>query len=69
VRTLTAQGRLARWILTALPLVVALAVFVLNGDAVRPLYQSSVGQLFLVAGALMLVAGSLVIQRIVDIDV
>ena len=69
VRTLTAQGRMARWILTALPILVFLAVFLLRGELVRPLYSSSGGQVALVVGALMVVAGSLVIKRIVEIDV
>ncbi len=69
VRTLTAQGRMARWILTALPVLVFLAVLLLRGELVRPLYSSSGGQVALVVGALMVVAGSLVIKRIVEIDV
>ena len=69
VRTLTAQGRMARWILTALPVLVFLAVFLLRRDLISPLYSSNGGEVALVIGALMVVSGSLVIKRIVDIDV
>lgn len=69
VRTLTAQGRMSRWILTALPVVLALFLWVSNPDSMNAFVASNVGQVALVTAALMVVAGSLVIQRIVDIDV
>ena len=67
--TLTAQGRLARWILTALPILVGLGMWLLQPDAMRPLLDTSTGQILLVAATIMVVAGSLVIQRIVEIKV
>jgi tight adherence protein B len=69
VRTLTAQGRMSRWILTALPVVLALFLWVSNPDSMNAFVASNVGQIALVVAGLMVVAGSLVIQRIVDIDV
>ncbi len=69
MQTLTAQGRLARWILTALPVVVGLGMWLLQPDAMKPLYTTSTGQILLVAATIMVVSGSLVIQRIVEIKV
>jgi tight adherence protein B len=69
MRTLTAQGRLARWILTALPVGVAAGMWFMQGDAMRPLFTSSTGQILLVIGIVMVVVGSFVIQRIVEIKV
>jgi tight adherence protein B len=69
IKTLTAQGRMARWILTALPVAAGLAVWLLQGDAMRPLFTTGAGQIALVIATLMVVAGSLLIQRIVDIKV
>ena len=69
IRTLTAQGRMARWILTALPIVVGLGMWVLQGTLMRPLFTTGIGQALVVAAALMVLAGSLAIQKIVDIDV
>lgn len=69
VRTLTAQGRMARWILTALPIVLALFLWLIHPDIMGVLIESSGGQIALVVAALMVVGGSFVIQRIVDIDV
>jgi tight adherence protein B len=69
MRTLTAQGRLARWILTALPVAVGLGMWLLNEDAMKPLLTTSTGQILLVVATIMVVSGSLVIQRIVEIKV
>jgi tight adherence protein B len=69
IRTLTAQGRMARWILTALPIVAGLAMWLLQGDLMSPLLTTGGGQVALVVATLMVVAGSLVIQKIVDINV
>lgn len=69
IRTLTAQGRMARWILTLLPLFAGLAMWMLQRDLMRPLFTTSGGQIAIVIAACMVVAGSLVIQKIVDIKV
>jgi tight adherence protein B len=69
VRTLTAQGRMARWILSALPVIAALGLAALQPEAVTPLYQTATGQAMLVVAAVMVVTGSFIIQKIVDIKV
>ena len=69
LRTLTAQGRMARWILTALPVGVAAFLTLLQPDVMRPLYTTTAGHFALVVAGLMVMAGSFVIQRIVDIEV
>jgi tight adherence protein B len=69
VRTLTAQGRMARWILTAIPVALFLFISVLNRDYMDPLFAETWGRLMLLAAGLMVVAGSLVIRKIIDIKV
>ena len=69
VRTLTAQGRMARWILTALPIIAGLGLSLLQPDAVTPLLQTGTGHVLLVVAAVMVVMGSFAIQKIVDIKV
>ena len=69
VRTLTAQGRMARWILTALPIGLTLFMWFMHPDIMSAFFSSSVGQIALLVAVAMVAAGSLVIQRIVDIDV
>jgi tight adherence protein B len=69
VRTLTAQGRMARWILTALPIVLSFFLWLIHPDIIGILFASSGGQIALVIAAFMVIAGSVLIQRIVDIEV
>jgi tight adherence protein B len=69
VRTLTTQGRLSRWILTALPIGLALILPVLNPGYLDPLLHRTAGQVLLVFTAVLLTAGSLVIGKIVNIKV
>jgi Flp pilus assembly protein TadB len=69
VRTLTAQGRMARWILTAMPIFLAAFLWLVHADAMANFFSSSGGQIALVLAAAMVTAGSFVIQKIVDIDV
>jgi tight adherence protein B len=69
IRTLTAQGRMARWILTLLPVLLACAIALLNPKYIAPLFNTSGGQIIVTISALMIIGGSLAIKRIVDIKV
>jgi tight adherence protein B len=69
VRTLTTQGRMARWILTALPIGTGLAFWALQPDIVGPMWRSTIGQFFLVVAAVMVATGSFVIQKIIEIEI
>ncbi len=69
VKTLTAQGRMARWILTLLPVFLALAISLLNPSYMSPLFNTTPGQVLVAIAAVMVVTGSLVIKRIVNIKV
>ena len=69
VKTLTAQGRMSRWIVSALPVLLLAAISALNPRYMSPLFSHSLGRVLLVVAAVMVVSGSLVIKRIVDIKV
>jgi tight adherence protein B len=69
VQTLTAQGRMSRWIVSALPIVLLVAISVINPEYVEPLFTTTGGRLALIFAGAMLVAGSLVIKKIVNIKV
>jgi tight adherence protein B len=69
VRTLTAQGRLARWVVSALPVGLLIVVSLLNPDYMKPLFTHTSGRIALVIAALMVTGGSIVIGKIVDIEV
>lgn len=69
LKTLTAQGRMARWILSGLPVVVGLGLWLLQPTVMRPLFVTGIGQVLLVVAVLLVMSGSLIIQKIVDIKV
>lgn len=65
----TAQGRLQAWIMCALPLLVAAALWLVEPDFLRPLWSTSSGLAVCGAIAMMLLVGVLLLRRIVAIDV
>jgi tight adherence protein B len=69
VQTLTAQGRLSRWVVSALPFVLLLAISVINPTYTEPLFTTTGGRLALLFSVVMVSLGSYVIKRIVDIKV
>jgi tight adherence protein B len=69
VQTLTVQGRMSRWIVSALPVALLVMIQLLNPHYMHPLVSKTIGQVMLVIAALLIVAGSLVIKKIVDIKV
>jgi tight adherence protein B len=69
VKTLTAQGRLSRWVLTLLPFVLGIVLTLVNPGYLDPLFTTNAGRFLLILSVLMVTAGSLVIKRIVEIKV
>jgi tight adherence protein B len=69
VKTLTAQGRMSRWVVSALPVGLLLIITAINPQYMKPLFEHPIGRLLLVAAAVLVVSGSLVIKRIVNIKV
>jgi tight adherence protein B len=69
IRVLTAQQRMARWVLTALPVALLLALMAINPDYMEPLFQESSGRILLAIGVSGIIAGSYVLKRMVDIEV
>jgi tight adherence protein B len=69
VNTLTAQGRLARWIVSLMPVVLILMILLIFPSYLDPLLHESFGIVILAICAVMICAGSYVIKRIVEIKV
>ena len=67
IKTLTAQGRISGQIIGALPILLLLALSVMNPGYISPLFVSTPGRLMLCLGGVMEVMGFLVINRIVKI--
>jgi tight adherence protein B len=69
IRTLTAQGRMSGSIVSALPIVLVVAVSVLSPGFTAPLFNTTGGNIVLALAAALVVAGWLVIRRIVNFEV
>jgi tight adherence protein B len=69
VKTLTAQGRMSRWIVSLLPVGLLLIITALNPKYEEPLFSNPLGRILLVFAVVLVVGGSLVIKRIVNIKV
>jgi tight adherence protein B len=67
VRSLSSQGRFAGYILTALPVAIALAMMTVAPDFMQPLFQEEIGRTLLLCGAGGLVAAHFIIRKLVDI--
>lgn len=67
IRTLTAMGRMSGWILTAIPVVLAGAFYVLNRDYVMLLVTDPRGQVMAGVAVVLMAFGGLMIRRIVQI--
>ena len=69
VRGLTAQGRLAGFVLAGLPLGLLIIISVINPAYAHPLYHSTPGLIALGVALALMVAGSLIIRKIINITV
>jgi tight adherence protein B len=69
VRTLTAQGRMSRWVVSLLPVGLFALITLINPNYMRPLFTHTSGRVLLALSAVMVIAGSLVIRRIVNVKV
>lgn len=69
LRTLTAQGRMAAWVLSLLPFFMAGLLTVVNPNFLPMLTQDPAGRQLIVIGFLLMVTGIVWLQRTVRIDV
>jgi tight adherence protein B len=69
IDNLTVQGRMSRWIVSALPVALVGLVSIINPHYLHPLTSHLAGKVLLVFAAILVVLGSYAIKRIVDIKV
>jgi tight adherence protein B len=65
----TAQGRLTGWILTLLPIALGVGLYIVNPETMSLLWRRPLGIKLLYTAVGMLVTGSLIIQKIVHMEV
>lgn len=69
LRVLTAQTRLSGTIIGFVPVIVLGALFLLNREYVKPLFDTRQGQLALVTAIGMSIIGAILIKKISDVEV
>lgn len=68
LRSLTAQARLSRWVVTMLPPMLLVVIGLIDSAYLRPLFETSTGLLLLFVALGMVITGSLVMRAIVDVE-
>ena len=69
IMTHTAQGRLTGWILTLLPVVLGMLLYMVNPDLMSLLWKKEMGIKLLYAAGIMIIIGGMIIRKIVNMDV
>lgn len=69
IQVYTAQGRLTGWILSLLPVVMLAFISLVTPTYSFVLFHDPVGQKLLCTGTVMILVGSFLIRRIVDVEV
>jgi tight adherence protein B len=69
VQTHTAQGRLTGWILTFLPVVLGIGLYLVNPETMSLLWRREFGRELLYSAGTMTIIGALVIRKIVNMEV
>jgi tight adherence protein B len=67
VKTKTAHGRISGFVVAVAPVVAGTAMYLVNPVYMSPLFTEALGRRMLLGGAIMMLAGFLVIRRLVDI--
>ena len=66
IRSLTAMGRMAAYVLIGLPFFIAISMTVLNPTYMDPLYHTPKGHMLIIGGLTMMAFGSLILKKIVS---
>lgn len=69
IRVLTAEGRLSAWVLTLLPVAIAVYMFAVNPEYIGLLITTRLGLMMLGTALVLLGLGVVWMRKIVDIDV
>ncbi len=69
IYAITAEGRITGWILSGLPLFVALAVHAMSPDYLVPLFTTDSGNMLLAVIMGVIFIGTLIIRKMVDLEI
>jgi tight adherence protein B len=69
VRAVSAHGRITGWVLSCLPTVVAVLLWIVAPDHLTPLFNDPFGVQLIVSAVTLQIIGTIAIRRIVDIEI
>jgi tight adherence protein B len=69
VHTLTAQGRMTRWVLTIAPFAIGAMLYIMSPQYISGFFTDHIGQLLMLMAIMLICIGSLWLKKIVDIEV
>lgn len=69
VKSLTAQGVLQGYVVTALPFLILGALLMIEAEAMRPILTGLLGWIFLAIIVVLVTVGGIIIRKIVQIDI
>ena len=69
IQTLTAMQRVSSYIITALPVLMALVITAINTEYMQTLWTTLCGWIMMTVAIIMLVTGFIIIRKIVDIEI
>ncbi|MDR3071256.1 MAG: type II secretion system F family protein [Endomicrobium sp.] len=68
ISTLTAQGRMSGNIVSAVPFIIIVMMYIIEPDMVKPLFATLSGNILLLIVVVMVLAGSFVMRKMMEID-
>jgi tight adherence protein B len=69
IRALTAQQRIARWVLTGLPVALLVVLTLVSPGYIDPLFEEPGGRILLAVGLFGMIMGGYLLKRMVEIEV
>ena len=69
IKTLTSQGRLQGIVVGAMPIVICLALLVVDPGTMKPFLYSLTGLVVMLIVGILILCGALLIRKIINIDV
>lgn len=69
IRAFSSEARASAYIIGSLPFLVGLAIFILNREYILVLFTDQTGQMFLVAAAVSISVGAIIIARLINFEV
>ncbi len=69
INAATSEGRMSASILVAMPIIMGVAISVINPSYMEPLFHEKLGLMMLGAAGLLMLAGMAIIHKMLDIDI